>query len=461
MDQSENKMGTQKMVPLIFSMALPAMLSMFINAIYNIVDSIFVAKYSQDALTAVNLVFPLQTLVIAIAVGTAIGVNSLIARRLGAKEKEEAESAAEHGIMLSIISGIAFVILGFFFSRPFLALFTDKPAVLDLAAQYSHIAVGLSIFLIISIMTEKIQQSTGNMIIPMYQGLLGAVINLILDPLLIFGIGPFPELGIRGAAIATIIGQFAGMVLGLYAMLYRQKALRIRLRGFLWRRDTIYEVYRVGLPGIVMQSVAAFMTAFMNIILIRFSDVAVNVLGIYFKLQTFIFMPVLGINQGALPVMGYNYGAKNRERLMSAYRVALCGALSIMVVGMILFQALPRPMLLLFADTHDPAATAALLDVGIHALRTVSWAFAGVGFGIINLTMFQATGRGTATLIVSVCRQIVVLVPCAWLLGRIYGLPAVWWAFPISEAIAFIISSLLLHRAYQTEFRFLGAPKED
>lgn len=460
MDQSQNKMGTQKMVPLIFSMALPAMLSMFINALYNIVDSIFIAKYSQDALTAVNLVFPLQTLVIAIAVGTSIGVNSLIARSLGAGEQEQAESAAEHGLVISGIAGILFIFLGVFFSRSFLGLFTDNLTVLSFATEYAQIAVGLSIFLIISVMTEKIQQATGNMIIPMFQILLGAIINIILDPLMIFGIGPFPEMGIRGAAIATLIGQFAGMAVGLFAMFRYQKELRIRMRGFQWCMDTVRGIFRIGIPAIVMQSVAAFMTAFMNLILIGFSEAAVNVLGIYFKLQTFVFMPVLGINQGALPVIGFNYGARNRARMFSAYRVSLYGAISIMVFGMILFQTFPQPMLMLFADKNNPAATAELLHIGIYALRTVSWAFVGVAFGIINLTMFQATGHGAATLIISICRQILVLVPCAWLLGRLYGLPAVWWAFPISEFISFVLSSFLLYRADRNEFRFLDRPKE-
>lgn len=460
MGSSQNKMGTQKMVPLIFSMAVPAMLSMFINALYNIIDSIFVAQYSQTALTAVNLVFPLQTLVIAIAVGTGVGVNSLIARCLGAQDQEGAESAAEHGLVLAVVSGLFFVILGVFGSRAFLSLFTDKPAVLDQAVQYSGYAVGLSIFLIIQIMTEKIQQSTGNMMIPMCQGILGAVINIILDPLMIFGIGPFPEMGVRGAAIATLIGQFAGMLLGLFALFRMQKSLKIRLRGFRFRRKTIRAVYRVGFPGIVMQSVSAVMIAFMNRVLIGFSETAVNVLGIYFKLQTFIFMPIFGINQGTSPVVGFNYGARNRKRMFDAYRVAVTTASSIMILGMILFQAFPTQMLLLFADRKDPAATAALIDAGVYALRIISTSFLCAGFSIVNLTMFQATGRGTSTLIVSICRQIIVLVPCAWLLGRFYGLHGVWFAFPIAEFVSFVISSFLLHHADRKEFRLLDASTE-
>ncbi len=460
MEQSQNRMGTQKMVPLIFSMALPAMISMLINALYNIVDSIFVAKYSQDALTAVSLVFPLQSLVIAIGVGTGVGVNSLIARRLGARMQEDAESAARHGIALSIVGGIVFVIVGFLLSNPFLAAFTDKPAVLGQALSYSHIAVGLSMFLMVSVMCEKIQQSTGNMIIPMIQGLTGAIVNIILDPLMIFGIGPFPELGIRGAAIATIIGQIMGMFVGIWGTFLHQKVLKLDMKGFHWKARTVFEIYRVGLPGIVMQSVVSVMTAGLNMILIAFSDVAVSVLGIYFKLQTFVFMPTFGINQGALPVMGFNYGAHNRQRLMSAYRVALSGACIIMVVGLILFQLFSPQMLMLFATEGSAETNAQLVAVGVPALRIISLSFLGAAFGIINSTFFQAIGRGIASLIVSVCRQLVVLLPAAWLLGRFYGLEAIWWSFPIAEIAAFLISFILLYHAYHTEIRFLDAPKE-
>lgn len=459
MEQSQNKMATMKMAPLIFSMALPAMVSMLINALYNIVDSIFVAKYSPDALTAVSLVFPLQQLVIAIAVGTAVGVNSLIARRLGAKMQQEADSAAEHGLALSVIGGVVFVLIGFFLSRAFLSAFTSKAAVLEQAVAYSHIAVGLSFFLMISVMCEKVQQSTGNMIIPMCQGLAGAVINIIFDPLLIFGIGPFPEMGVTGAALATILGQAVGMGIGLWGVFRHQKILRVRMREFRWRAGTVLDIYRVGLPGIVMQSVVSVMTAGLNIILIGFSDIAVSVLGIYFKLQTFIFMPVFGINQGALPVMGFNYGARNRKRLMSAYRVALCGAFAIMMLGLVIFQLLPEQMLMLFADTKNAAATAELLETGVPALRTISWSFLGAAFGIINSTIFQAIGRGVASLIVSICRQLVIILPAAWLLGALYGLAAIWWAFPIAEVAAFFISYGLLYHAHRVDLRFLDGPK--
>lgn len=454
-------MGTARMGPLIFSMALPAMVSMIINALYNIVDSIFVAQYSQSALAAVSLVFPLQTLVVAIGVGTGVGVNSLISRRLGEKRQLHADSAAEHGIALSIIGGIVFLVLGFGLSGVFVSAFGATEEVSVQAVQYSHIAVGLSIFVMISMMCEKVQQSTGNMIIPMLQGLTGAIINIILDPLMIFGIGPFPEMGVTGAALATVIGQIFGMLIGLWGVFKHQKVLKLNMRKFKWRLQTVKDIYRVGLPGIVMQSITSVMTAGMNGILIGFSQTAVNVLAVYFKLQTFVFMPVFGLNQGALPVMGYNYGARNKKRLFGAYRIALGTAVAIMLLGFVLFQLIPEPMLMMFVDRTDAAAMQEMLDTGVPALKTISLSFVGAAFGIINSTVFQATARGLNSLIVSVCRQLVIILPAAWLLGRFVGLNAIWYSFPIAEIASFLISYLLLWREYQSELKYLGAGQEE
>ncbi len=454
-------MGTARMGPLIFSMALPAMVSMIINALYNIVDSIFVAQYSQSALAAVSLVFPLQTLVVAIGVGTGVGVNSLISRRLGEKRQLHADSAAEHGIALSVIGGIVFLVLGFGLSGVFVSAFGATEEVSVQAVQYSHIAVGLSIFVMISMMCEKVQQSTGNMIIPMLQGLTGAIVNIILDPLMIFGIGPFPEMGVTGAALATVIGQIFGMLIGLWGVFKHQKVLKLNMRKFKWRLQTVKDIYRVGLPGIVMQSITSVMTAGMNGILIGFSQTAVNVLAVYFKLQTFVFMPVFGLNQGALPVMGYNYGARNKKRLFGAYRIALGTAVAIMLLGFVLFQLFPEPMLMMFVDRTDAAAMQEMLDTGVPALKTISLSFVGAAFGIINSTVFQATARGLNSLIVSVCRQLVIILPAAWLLGRFVGLNAIWYSFPIAEIASFLISYLLLWREYQSELKYLGAGQEE
>ena len=443
-------MGTAKMGPLIFSMALPAMISMIINALYNIVDSIFVAKYSQDALAAVSLVYPLQMLVVAIGVGTGVGVNSLIARRLGERRQEAADLAAEHGVALSVVGGIAFFILGWGLSGVFVGAFGASEAVSTFAIQYSHIAVGMSIFVLISMMCEKIQQSGGNMIIPMCQGLAGAIINIILDPLMIFGIGPFPELGIRGAALATVIGQIFGMALGLWGVFRHQKVLNVNMKAFKWNRGTVGDIYRVGLPGIVMQSVVSVMTAGMNGILIAFSQTAVNVLGVYFKLQTFVFMPVFGLNQGALPVMGYNYGAAKKDRLMQTYKEALKIALLVMALGLLLFQALPKQLLLMFDASAD------MLAIGIPALRIISLCFLPAAFGIITGTLFQGTGHGVYSLLCSVIRQLIGILPLAFILIRIGGVTLSWASFPLAELLGLAYSALMLQRLYKNEISKLG-----
>lgn len=449
------RMGRERVDKLIFSMAAPAVISMLINALYNIVDSIFVGRYSTDAFTAVSLVFPMQQLVIAVGVGTAVGVNSLIARRLGARMQEEAEDAARHGMLLAVLSGILFLLVGLFVSRPFLSAFTENPAVLEQAVAYAQIAVGASFFVMISIMCEKIQQATGNMVIPMVQGLTGTIINIILDPIMIFGLLGCPEMGVRGAALATVIGQIGGMLVGVFVVFFRQKAIDCNMKKFRFNALTILEIYRVGLPGIIMQSVGSVMTSGLNMILIAYSEIAVSVLGLYFKLQTFIFMPVFGLNQGALPVMGYNYGAGSRKRLMQAYRVTVATAFVIMAVGFILFQTVPEQMIRLFND--DPA----LISAGTPALKSISWSFFGAAFGIINGTLFQAIGRGLASMIVSICRQLGIILPVAWLLGRLFGLDAIWLAFPIAEVGAVIISFALFYHIYQNELKMLKPRTEE
>lgn len=450
----QNKMATARMGPLIFSMAMPAIISMLINALYNIVDSIFVARYSQSAIAAVSLVFPLQMLVIALGVGTGVGVGALIARRLGERAHEEANAAGTHGFALAIVGGIVFILVGFGLSSPFLSMYQPEQTTFAQALSYSRIAIGLSIFVIVSMMCEKLQQATGSMVIPMVQGVVGALINVLLDWLLIFGVGPFPELGVLGAAIATIIGQVCGMLIGLWGVFVHQKTLHITLRGFRWNARTVADIYRVGLPSIAMQSMVSIMVAGLNSILIAFSQTAVSVLGVYFKLQTFIFLPVFGLVQGVMPVMSFNYGARNRKRLFSAYRIVLAAALVIMTIGLLLFQTIPQPMLMLFVDKTDAAATADMLAVGVPALKIISLSFLSAGFCIINSTVFQSTARGGASFLVSVVRQLGIL-PCAKLLGMLLGLHAIWYAFPIAEVFALALSFLLLWQAYTRELRDL------
>ena len=452
--QEENKLGTQPVGRLLASMALPAMFSMLINALYNVVDSIYVARYSSDALAAVSLAFPVQSLLIAVAAGTGVGINSLIARRLGEGRKELANRAATHGLCLAVLAWVVFALLGIFATGPFLSLFDVGQGTYDMACTYTRIVTIVSLFSLVAITVEKIQQATGNMIIPMITGLLGAVINIILDPILIFGLLGAPELGVAGAAWATVIGQAGGMIAGLLFLRLWPCVLHVSFKGFRWHGRTVRDIYQVGVPSIVMQAITSVMTAGMNGILARFSEAAVSVLGAYFKLQSFIFMPVFGLTQGALPIMGYNFGARKRKRIMHTWRLAVITAAAIMLVGMLLFCLIPGPLLRLFND--DPE----LQRVGIPALRTISYSFLLAAVGIVNSTVFQAVGRGVASLLVSALRQLVIILPAAWILSRVAGLAAVWWAFPIAELFSLALSLILLLRIYRRDIRPLTPPEE-
>ena len=433
-------MGTAKMGPLIFSMALPAMISMIINALYNIVDSIFVAKYSQDALAAVSLVYPLQMLVVAIGVGTGVGVNSLIARRLGERRQEAADLAAEHGVALSVVGGIAFFILGWGLSGVFVGAFGASEAVSTFAIQYSHIAVGMSIFVLISMMCEKIQQSGGNMIIPMCQGLAGAIINIILDPIFIFGYCGEALSGTTGAALATVIGQFCGAGVSFYLNLRKNPDIQLDFKGFRPSAEAIKRIYVVGLPSIAMQCVGSVMTFLMNQILMAFTATAVAVFGVYFKLQSFVFMPIFGMNNGMVPIIGYNYGARKPDRVKKTIKCAMFYSEAIMLVGFLLFQFLPDKLLGLFS------ASEAMLAIGKPALRIICFHFLLAGMSIILSSTFQALGNGMFSLIISVCRQLVVLLPAAWLLSKTGNVNMVWWSFVIAELVSVTLSFVFFAR---------------
>ena len=429
------------MGPLIFSMALPAMISMIINSLYNIVDSIFVAKYSQDALAAVSLVYPLQMLVVAIGVGTGVGVNSLIARRLGEKRQKHADSAAEHGVALAVVGGIAFFILGWGFSGVFVGAFGASEAVSAYAIQYSHLAVGMSIFVMISMMCEKIQQSGGNMIIPMCQGLTGAIINIILDPLMIFGIGPFPEMGVAGAAAATVIGQWVAGILGIILNAKKNPEIQVHLKE-IFRPDPkiIGHIYAVGIPSIIMSAIGSVMTFGMDLILVGFTTTAVAVFGAYFKLQSFFFMPVFGMNNALVPIIAYNYGARKKARVIKTIKLGIRYAMCFMLVGMLLFELFPQVLLGMFSPSED------MLAIGIPALRKIAVHFPVAAVCIILITTLQALGKAMFSMLVSIGRQLVVLLPAAYILAKVGGLHVVWWSFPIAEAMSLALcTSFFLH----------------
>jgi len=452
--QSQNKMGTARMLPLIFSMALPAMFSMLVQALYNVVDSYFVSQISEKALAAVSLAFPIQNLLIAFAVGTAVGVTSLISRRLGQGRKKEAGAAAVHGILLGIATSLVFAVYGAFFTTPFFRMFESDPEIVRMGDQYISICCIFSFGSFIAVMLEKTLQATGNMIWPMIFQLVGAVTNIILDPIFIFGYFGMPALGVTGAAVATVAGQIASMIISIVVIVLREHEIEISFKGFRLDWVTIKNIYAVGLPAIVMQAIGTVMTMAMNGILSGFSTAAYTVFGLYFKLQSFVFMPVFGLNQGLLPIMGYNYGARNKKRLLSALKQGCLIALVIMTVGMLLFLLLPEQLLGIF----NPSAE--LLEIGVPALRTICTCFLFAALGIVSSTLFQATGRGTYSLVVSLMRQLVVLVPAAWLLARFTGsVGAVWWSFPIAETFSLLASVLFFLRLYKTEISHLETAK--
>lgn len=447
----ENKMGVLPIRPLLLGMAWPAILSMTISALYNIVDSIFVAKLSEDALTAVSIVSPIQMLIIALSVGSGVGINSLISRRLGAHRQEEADQAASTGLRIGVFNYLVFLLIGVCFTGIFVSGYAEKGGyIYQQAVIYMQIVCIGSFFLNMQVVFEKILQSTGNMIAPMICSLTGAVINIILDPILIFGLLGAPRLEVAGAAIATITGQLFGMLVGAFIIFKGEHLVNIQVKGFKFDWEIVADIYKVGLPSIVMQSIGSVMIIFYNMILVVYSTTAVAVLGVYFKIQSFVFMPVFGLNQGAMPIMGYNYGAAKKDRLMQTYKEALKIALLVMALGLLLFQALPKQLLLMFDASAD------MLAIGVPALRIISLCFLPAAFGIITGTLFQATGHGVYSLLCSVIRQLIGILPLAYLLIRIGGVTLSWASFPLAELLGLAYSALMLQRLYKNEISKLG-----
>ena len=445
--QNENtaRMGTSPMLPLIIKMSLPSMFSMLVQALYNIVDSIFVSRLGEYALSAVSLIFPIQLINISVGVGTGIGLSSLISRRLGAKDLEAAKSAAEHGLFLAFCHWLIFVAFGLFGSRAFVTAFSKDFILVKPAVQYCSIVCIGSLFVLCASSMEKIMQAGGNMIAPMWGMLTGAITNIILDPILIFGYFGFPALGVAGAAIATVIGQCMTFLVANVFMIYSDLPVKVKYGRFPFNLNTIRDIYQVGLPSMVMQSIGSIMTMSLNAILIGFSQAAVAVFGVYFKLQSFVFMPVFGMNHGLMPIMGFNYGARNKKRLIQAYKLGIVIALLIMLAGLVLFQLIPDRLMALFKADGE------LLQVGIKALRTISLCFPFAAIGIITGTLFQATGRGIYSLMTSMLRQLVIIVPAAYFLSKTIGVMGVWYAFPLAEGFSLCFSMLMLRRLWRMD----------
>lgn len=455
---TENKMGVKPMLPLLLGMSLPAMFSMMIQALYNVVDSIFVARFHPDALQAVSLAYPLQLILISFGVGTAVGVNSLIARRLGAKNYKEANAAATTGLVLALFNWLVFLLIGLLFSGRFIALFTADPIVIEYGRQYLTVVLCISLGMVTSCMCEKILQSTGNMIFPMITQLIGAIVNIILDPLLIFGIGFFPRLGVLGAAIATVFGQFCSMTFILIVLFAKKHDVKITFKGFRLQKDVLKNIYAVGFPAIIMQSIGSVMVSGINAI-ISIADITaayaaayINAFGIYFKLQSFVFMPVFGLNQGVSPIIGYNYGAHNKKRMYSAFRLGIIIAAAIMAAGTLLFQLAPEWLLSFFESDAaiDSAANSLLVEVGVPVLRIISLSFIMAALGIMFSTLFQAVGKGFYSMVMSVSRQLVILLPVAFFLSKV-SMTAMWFSFPIAEVVCLGIAIVFFIKLRRNE----------
>lgn len=444
---NENKMGVQPVNRLLVSMSVPMMVSMLVQALYNVVDSIFVASLSEDALTAVSLAFPWQNLMIAVGVGTGVGVNAWLSRCLGEKDQRSANATAENGIFLAMASYLVFAVTGMLISRPFFTLQTSSAVIAEEGFQYMWIVSVFGIGLFLQTMNEKILASTGRTNLTMVSQLAGAAINIVLDPIMIFGLFGFPALGVAGAAIATVTGQIIGGLLGVWFNSRLNREIQIRFRGFRPDRAIIGHIYSVGLPSIILQSIGSIMTFSMNQILISFSTTAAAVLGVYFKLQSFVFMPIFGLNNGMVPIVAYNYGAAKPVRIMKTLKLAIAYALSIMGVGLLLFQLLPGVFLDLFQASDN------MKSIGIPALRIISLCFVPAGFGIICGSFFQAMGHGMIAMWVSIVRQLGALIPLAWLLSRTGQLNLVWLAFPLAEIVAVLITTFGLRRVIRTQIR--------
>lgn len=440
----ENKMGYMPINKLLLSMAVPMMISMLVQAMYNVVDSVFVSYVGEDALTAVSLAFPIQNLMISIAVGTSVGVNALLSKSLGEKRQDAANRAAENGLFLALLGTVAFMLFGAFCSGPFFASQTKDPQILRYGTEYLSVVCVFCFGMFFQVMLDKILISTGKTMLTMFTQGLGAIFNIIFDPLFIFGIGPFPKMGVTGAAVATVLGQIAAMALSLFFNLKKNPEVQLTLRGFRPHLPTIQRIYAVGVPSILMSSIGSVMTLAINNILMAFSSTATAVFGVYFKLQSFVFMPVFGLNNGMVPIISYNYGARNKARVKATFRYAVIYATTIMLVGLAIFQLLPNQLLNIFNASDE------MLRIGDVALRVISPSFLFAGAAIVASSMFQALGNGVFSLIVSVGRQLVVLVPVAYLLSLTGRLELVWWAFPIAEIASVLLSLLFLRRIFRT-----------
>ena len=444
LSEPENIMGTMDVNPLLIKLSIPMMISMLVQALYNVVDSIFVARVSENALTAVSLAFSLQNMMFAVGIGTGVGVNALLSKSLGEKNQYRANKTAENGLFLALCSYLVFLVLGLTVVRPYFYAQTADADIAEQGIRYLTICCVLSLGMFMQVMNEKLLAATSRTTLSMISQLVGAIVNIILDPIFIFGYCGEALSGTTGAALATVIGQFCGAGVSFYLNLRKNPDIQLDFKGFRPSAEAIKRIYVVGLPSIAMQCVGSVMTFLMNQILMAFTATAVAVFGVYFKLQSFVFMPIFGMNNGMVPIISYNYGARKPERVKKTIRLAVFYAECIMLVGFCIFQFLPDKLLGLFA------ASDAMLAIGVPALRIICPHFLLAGAGIVLSSVFQALGNGVFSLTVSICRQLVVLIPAAWLLSRTGEVNMVWWAFIIAEVVSLALSLVFMARINRT-----------
>ena len=440
----ENKMGTMPVNRLLITMSIPMIISMLVQALYNVVDSVFVSQINENALTAVSMAFPIQNLMIAVAVGTGVGTNALLSRSLGEKNQDMANKAANNSVFLACASYVIFLILGLTSSELFYRLQTDIPEIINYGREYVFFVCVLSFGLFLQVAFDRLLQATGRTFYTMLTQGSGAIINIILDPILIFGWFGFPRMEVTGAALATVIGQIIAMIISAVMNVTKNADIQLKLKTMRPDKEVIGRIYSVGLPSIVMSSIASVMTFCMNKILMSFSSTATAVFGVYFKLQSFVFMPVFGLNNGMVPIIAFNYGAKQKQRIMKTMKLAMMYAFGMMLIGLVIFQ-LCSSMLLEMFNASD-----AMLSIGVPALRIISISFLFAAFSIISISMLQALGHGIYSMLISVGRQLIVLIPVAYLLSKTGNLNLVWLAFPLAEIMAILLSSVFLRKVLKS-----------
>lgn len=446
---TENKMGTMPVGKLLIQISLPIMISMFVQALYNIVDSIFVAKLSTDALTAVSLAFPIQNLMISAGVGTGVGINALLSMRLGQKDNKAVNQTALNGVFLVIITIVLFIILGLTIPHAYLKSQTSNMQIVELGTDYLEICMIFCFGLFIAITFERLLQATGRTVLSMISQMAGAITNIILDPIMIFGFFGIPAMGIKGAAWATVIGQIIGALISVILNIKINKEINFNPKGFKPQSKIIIDIYKVGIPSILLGSIGSVLTYLLNLILGAFSTIAIAVYGVYFKLQSFVFMPVFGLNNGIVPIVAYNYGAKYKKRIIDSIKMCAIVALAIMGLGTFIFEVFPGQLLAMFSPNEE------MLEIGIPALRIIAIHFPIAAIGITFTSVFQAFGRGFLSMCVSFIRQIFALLPSAWLLSLTGNINNIWWAFVIAELFSLIACIFAMKNVYKTQIKQL------